>query len=180
MRAFVGVPLGRLEKVEALLSQLEGCDADLKVVDAKNLHVTLKFLGDIPDAQAPLIVERLRGAGFPTNYRLDVRGVGAFPDWKKFNIVWVGLTDPEGHLGASFALSERLFAELGFPTEARPFSPHVTIARKRSDHGKDQAKAILNGHRDDEFGATVVPGPRLYKSTLTPQGPTYENLGGPA
>jgi 2'-5' RNA ligase len=178
MRAFVGIPLPPLAPVERLLSELSACDADLKVVDAKNLHATLKFLGEIPDAQAPIVVERLRGAGLAQDYDLVVRGVGAFPDWKKLNIVWIGLHDEGGELARSFASTERLFAELGFPTEARAFSPHVTIARKRSDRGKDLAKQLLLGHRDDEFGTVRVPGPRLYRSTLTPQGPIYESLGG--
>lgn len=180
MRAFVGIPLGRLERLESVLQELRQTPSDLKLVDAANLHVTLKFLGDIPDAQAPLIVKRLQEAGFPTQYPLTVRGVGAFPDWKRFNIVWIGLQDPGGQLGASFAISERLFAELGFPNEDRPFNPHVTIARRRGDRGKDQAKEVLGRHRDAEFGNVVVPGPRLYKSTLTAKGSVYEDLGGPA
>lgn len=180
MRAFVGLPLPPLDPVVSLLKELQDTEADVKVVDPNNLHVTLKFLGDIPDPQAPIIVERLKSAGFPTGFPLSMRGVGAFPDWKRFNIVWIGLDDPGGHLAKCFAINERIFAELGFASEDRPFNPHITIARKRTDRGKDQAKAVLNPHRDDHFGDLTVPGPRLYKSTLTPQGPIYESQGGAA
>jgi RNA 2',3'-cyclic 3'-phosphodiesterase len=180
MRAFVGVPLAPLEEVGSLLAELDACGADLKVVDPKNLHVTLKFLGDIPDAQSALIVERLKATDFPTQFPLGLRGVGAFPDWKKLNIVWIGLTDPTGSLARCFALNERVFGELGFPPEDRAFTAHITIARKRSDKGKELAKEILSKRRDHDFGQVVTPGPRLYKSTLTPQGPIYESLGGPA
>lgn len=180
MRAFVGLPFSPPESVVRLLSELEACDADLKVVSPENLHLTLKFLGEIPDAQAGPILERLRAAAFPLRYRILLRDVGAFPDWRRFNILWLGLSDPEGRLSASFAVSERCFAELGFPPEARPFSPHVTIARKRSDRGRDAARRLLEAHRGETFGDVEVEGPVLFRSSLTPQGAVYERLGGVA
>ena len=180
MRAFVGIHLPPLPALSSLLEDLRGCGADLKVVDERNLHFTLKFLGDIPDAQADPIVSRLRKAEPPTGYRVVVRDVGAFPDWKKLNVLWAGLEDPEGNMARTFAITERVFAELGFPVEARPFSPHVTIARKRSDRGRDAAKAVLQAHRNESFGDVGVAGPTLFRSTLTPQGPIYEAVGGVA
>jgi RNA 2',3'-cyclic 3'-phosphodiesterase len=161
-----------------ILEDLRGCGADLKVVPAANLHLTLKFLGDIPDTQAPLILAKAREAGFPTGYRVDVRGLGAFPDWKKMNVVWAGISDDESALARSFALSERLFAELGLPTEPRPFTPHLTIARKRSDRDKERAKAVMEPHRSAAFGEVAIEGPVLFRSHLSSDGPTYERLGG--
>lgn len=180
MRAFVGIPLAAPEAVKGLLEELRSSGADVKVVEAGNLHVTLKFLGEIPEPQGAPILERLRSAAFPTRFRVQLRGVGAFPDWRRLNTLWVGLQDPEGHVGTCFALSERVFAELGFPPEPRAFSPHVTIARRRGDEGKDAAKRVLERHRDEVFGEVLVEGPILFRSTLTPQGPVYEALGGVA
>jgi len=176
MRAFVGIPIACPAPLAQVLEELRACGADLKVVAPENLHVTLKFLGEIPEAQAEPILARLRAAGMPVDYSLEVRDVGAFPDWKKFNVVWAGLKD-QGELARSFALSEKTFAELGFPVEGRPFSPHVTVARKRSDRGKDSAKRVLDAHRNEAFGAVQVRGPVLFRSHLGPQGPTYERLG---
>lgn len=179
MRAFLGIPVGCPDTLKLVLEEVAGCGADLKVVPPQNLHMTLKFLGDIPDPQAPIILERVRALGFPTRYSVEVRGVGAFPDWKKFNVVWAGVVD-HGELASSFALSERLFAELGFPVEPRPFTPHVTLARKRSDKSKDKAKSVLDPHRNKSFGNVEIAGPVLFRSLLGPQGPTYEPLGGAA
>lgn len=177
MRAFVGLPLPPLEPIVLLTEELRACGADLKVVDPRQVHLTLKFLGEIPEAQAAPILERLRAAGFPTHYPVVLRDVGAFPDWKKMNVIWVGLEDSSGSLGRSFALSEKAFAELGFPPEARPFSPHVTLARKRSDQGREQVRQVLTAHRNERFGEATISGPILYRSTLTPEGPRYEALG---
>lgn len=178
MRAFVGLPFRAPESVLGLLEELRATGADFKLVEPENLHVTLKFLGEIPEAQADPILQRLRSAGFPTQYRLALRDVGAFPDWRRLNILWIGLTDPEGHVARSFALSERLFAELGFPSEDRPFSPHVTIGRKRGEAGRDAAKRVLEARRGESFGEVEIGGPVLLKSLLTPQGARYERLGG--
>lgn len=178
MRAFVGIPIECPGSLRALVEELRDCGADLKVVAPENMHVTLKFLGEIPETQGPVLLERLRLAAFPTDYKLRLERVGAFPDWKKFNVIWAGLNDPTGALATSFALSEQIFAELGFPVEPRPFSPHLTVARKRSDAGKEQAKAVLEPHRNDSFGEVRVAGPVLFRSHLSPHGPTYERLGG--
>lgn len=177
MRAFVGLPLPPLESIVLLTDELRQCGADLKVVDPRQVHLTLKFLGEIPEEQATPILERLRAAGFPTRYPVVLRDVGAFPDWKKMNVLWVGLEDPTGSLARSFALSEQVFAELGIPTETRPFSAHVTLARKRSDRGRERARDVLGTHRNERFGEATLEGPVLYRSTLTPEGPKYEALG---
>jgi len=178
VRAFFGIPIDCPPSLRALVDELRGCGADLKVVPPENMHVTLKFLGDIPDAQAPVLLEHLQKAGFPTRYTLRVENVGAFPDWKKFNVLWAGLTDPTGAMARSFALGEQVFGGLGFPLEPRPFSPHLTVARKRSDRDKDRAQAVLESHRNETFGEVNVQGPVLFRSHLSPQGPTYERLGG--
>lgn len=180
MRAFVGLPFRPPEGVVRLLKELVACGADLKVVAAENLHMTLKFLGEIPDARTGPILERLKGAGFPTRYRIPLQDVGAFPDWRRLNILWIGLSDPEGRVAASFALSERVFAELGFPPEARAFSPHVTIARKRGEGGRNAAQRVLESHRGERFGEVEFEGPVLFRSVLSPTGAVYERLGGVA
>lgn len=177
MRAFLGVPIECPAALRSLLEDLKASGADLKVVSPDNLHVTLKFLGEIPEAQGPVLLERLRKAGFPAGYTVRVQDVGAFPDWRKFNVLWAGLTDPDGAVSKSFALSEQVFAELGFPVEPRPFRAHLTIARKRSDRDKDNAKAVLDAHRNESFGEVRVEGPVLFRSHLSPEGPTYERLG---
>ena len=178
MRAFVGIPVSCPDPLHKVLGDLRATGADLKVVPPENLHVTLKFLGEIPEAQGPVVLKRMKETGFPSGYDVTIHGAGAFPDWRRFNILWAGLRDGGGELASSFALSEKLFAELGFPVEPRPFTPHVTLARKRSDRGKEDAKKVLDPHRDSTFGVARVPGPVLFRSHLGPQGPTYERLGG--
>ena len=80
-------------------------------------------------------------------------------------------------MAKTIADAERSFAEIGFLRETRPFSPHATIARKRSERDRDAAKNVLSQHRNEEFGEIRVHAPVLFRSTLTPQGPVYESLG---
>src|SRR5687768_678098 len=138
MRAFLGIPFEPPAFVLEILEAVRETKADVKPVDPRNLHVTLRFLGDIPEAQAGPILEALRREAMPKDYEVVLKSVGAFPDWKKLNVLWVGLQDPEGHVARSYAIAQRVFAGLGFPDEDRGFRPHVTIARKRGEPGKEQ------------------------------------------
>jgi 2'-5' RNA ligase len=150
----------------------------VKWVAAENLHLSLKFLGDVEDAQEPALRSALQNvakhSGRPIV--LQVSGFGVFPDYRSPHVLWAGVTaDPALELLQHTV--EQTFAPLGFPTEARPFRPHVTIGRAaRSARPRDFAE--LEGMFDRlHFDATTtVAELDLMQSTTQPggTGPVYQ------
>lgn len=177
MRAFLGVPIPTSPSLHAFLEDLRGTQADLKLVQEDQFHLTVRFLGDIPDADAQRIEEALRRAAYPKPFPILLQDVGAFPDWKKLNVLWVGVQDPTAGFTRMYVETHSQLAQLGFSPEDRGFSPHLTIARKRTDRGRDEARRVLERWRGKEFGGATVDTVRLYKSTLTRGGPVYEVVG---
>lgn len=176
MRSFIGVPLPPLPDLATLLGELQSSGADLKAVRADQLHLTLKFLGEVPEDNVERLRAVLRGIPFPAPFPLVLEDVGAFPDWRKLNVLWAGVLDPTGAFGRAFMEVEKSFGALGFEPEGRAFHPHLTLARKRSDRGRDSAKQVLERWRGHRFGEATVSTIRFYESTLTPQGPVYQPL----
>jgi 2'-5' RNA ligase len=151
----------------------------LKWVRAENIHLSLKFLGDVDDAREPVLrtaLERCAGArgGEPRPLALQVTGFGVFPDYQRPRVLWAGVT-PEPGLELLQHGVEQAFAPLGFPTEARAFRPHVTLARAGRDarprdfHGLEQALASIDF---DEL--VTIEDVDLMQSTLRPDGPVYQ------
>jgi RNA 2',3'-cyclic 3'-phosphodiesterase len=147
-------------------------------VRPENIHLSLKFLGEIGEAREPELVAALRqAAGIrvePRPLMLQIAGFGVFPDYRRPQVLWAGVT-PDPALELLQHAVEQAFAPLGFPTEARAFRPHVTVARAaREARPKDFTglEAMLAG---TEFDATVtVPEVDLMQSTLQQDGPVYQ------
>ena len=150
----------------------------VKWVRPENLHLSLKFLGDVDDAREPELKTALRqAAGSGTTPRavtLELTGFGVFPDYHRPHVLWAGIT-PEPALELLQHRVEQAFAPLGFPTEARAFRPHVTIARAARD-AKPKAFAGLEELIGNlEFVETVsVEQVDLMQSTLQPGGSVYQ------
>lgn len=165
-----------MEALVSLVGELRSSGADLKLAREDQFHLTLKFLGDVPDAEVPRYCDELKRLALPASFALLLQDVGAFPDWKKLNVLWVGVQDPTGAFGRAFVQVEGAFTRLGFDSEGRAFRPHLTIARKRTDRGRERAQQVLERWRGRRFGEATVRQIRFYKSTLTPNGPVYEAI----
>jgi len=150
----------------------------VKWVRPENIHLSLKFLGDVDDAREPELHAALKqAAGSRMEARpitLQIEAFGVFPDYHRPRVLWAGVAhDPALELLQHGV--EQAFAPLGFPTEARPFRPHVTLgrasreARPRDFAGLETAMAAL------QFATTtVVADVDLMQSTLQPGGPVYQ------
>jgi 2'-5' RNA ligase len=137
--------------------------------DPARLHVTLKFLGELPaDAAPPLAaaVERVAGRHAPLVLRLG--GVGAFPDLRRPRVVWLGVTTPPA-LSALHRDLERECAALGYEAEQRPFRAHVTLGRVRTVGGA-LARAAADVHYQAEVAVTTI---ELMESRLSSAGARY-------
>lgn len=178
MRCFVAIQVS--EEVRRRIVPLQERLSPLlawKPVEFENMHLTLKFLGEVEDSKGEEIMARLRSAcsGFG-HFELSFKGIGVFPSLGYIRVIWVGVD--QGHeslVSLSKAIDSEL-ATLGFPRE-KDFVPHLTIGRVKSVTRKRELVSVIEGLKAEEFGKTKVESVELMKSTLTTRGPIYSCLG---
>ncbi len=144
---------------------------DVKTVSTEAMHLTLKFLGDVPEERVPEITAAMeRAVAGQKPFSLSARGAGVFPGFKNPRVVWVGVggdTDPLADLAARL---DGELAALGFEPESRRFSPHLTLARARGKLPPDRTMKAVEGLADMGSKPFIVDRLTLYKSELLPQG----------
>jgi len=176
IRSFIAVEIPKLKSVEELLHELKNSGARLSVPRADGIHVTLKFLGDIPEDSVKGISDSLKSvAERHSPFEARIGNIGFFPNPHNPRIFWVGIAD-DGKLIEIAKQVDEAMTSFGFQKEKRPFTPHITVARVRSPQGIENASSILKRHNSTQFGAFTVQEFRFKKSTLTPSGAVYEDL----
>ena len=174
-RAFLAVDTDAGSVAGKVLTELGTSGADLKLVEARNLHLTLRFLGDTEESRIPDIrkamEESVRGVA---PFELGFRGLGVFPNPNYIKVVWIGLDGAEPLTLIAGRLDEAL-AKFGFGKEGK-FSPHLTVARVRSPRNRDRLTGILRERTNDDFGKMTVGKIALKKSVLSSAGPTYTTV----
>lgn len=150
-------------------------------VDPNNIHLTLKFLGDINSDRVGEIIEALsEAAGDTSPFSLTVAELGVFPSPKRIQIVWVGLGGDTEQLAALQKHVESNLSILGFPPEGRAFTPHLTLARVRdfvSPEERERLAQLIVSAKIDAAPTFKVECIKLMRSDLTRQGPIYTELG---
>jgi len=164
--------LGRLAAAQKLLVDT---GADLKLVEPKNIHVTIRFLGDISLGMVDKVYEAMKNVKF-TPFSIQLSGLGVFPSLNYPRVVWAGMTDGVEQLKSIFTQLEQKIRALGFSADAYGFSPHLTIARVRSGVNKQHLAELVTKKADYEFGFIKADCLRLKRSELSPKGPTYSTL----
>lgn len=180
LRAFIAVPVN--DEVRAAVARVEedlrGIGADVKWVDPRSVHLTLKFLGNVETARLPDIGSALgRALGGVDACTVTVAGAGTFPPGRKnVRVVWLGMTEGMSALAEMAARVDEACAGLGFAREERPFSPHLTIGRVRRESGR--LADLARGVGAVQFNPLKVDIDRvnLIRSELSPKGPTYTVL----
>ncbi|MEM3061174.1 MAG: RNA 2',3'-cyclic phosphodiesterase [Candidatus Bathyarchaeia archaeon] len=149
--------------------------ADIKLVEPQNIHITLRFLGEISEALIERVKDEISSINFKT-FDVEFKGLGAFPSYNRINVIWVGIEKGEKELEDIFNRLEIRLRKLGFSPDPKGFSPHVTIARVRSRKNIGRIVEVLNEMKARSFGIMRLSSLRLKKSTLTPKGPIYDTL----
>lgn len=162
---------GRIMDVEG---RVERSEADVKLVERENLHVTMKFLGDVTDDTIEKIYRVMMGTR-EGKFEMEVKGTGVFPNQRMVRVLWVGIGAGSEKVTSIFRRLDAGTAELGFPQE-RHFTPHITIGRVRSPRNRDELIKAMEKYSSEKFGTTAVDRIVLKKSVLTPRGPIYSNL----
>lgn len=149
--------------------------ADLKPVEPQNIHVTVRFLGNISSETVEKIFEEMKKIQF-VSFDIRIHGVGAFPNVKYPRVVWAGITEGADQLRSIFSQLEPRLRGLGFAPDPRGFSPHLTIARVRSGRSKVELAQCITENTNFEFGIIRGQCLKLKRSDLTPKGPVYSTL----
>ncbi len=178
IRSFIAFDIDN-ELVIRRLSEVQGMlvntGANLKLVKPQNIHVTMRFLGNISLPMVDLIHEEMKQISFPP-FEIELRGLGAFPSLRYARVVWAGIRKGADELvNVSNQLESRL-RKLGFKPDPKAFSPHLTIARVRTGRHKAELVKCVEDLADYEFGVIKADCLRLKKSVLTPKGPIYTTL----
>ena len=187
MRLFVALDIDEeiRKRIAEFIERVGRLAPDARWVSAESLHVTLKFIGEKPDAMVNDIESALQTiAGEP--FRVSFRGCGFFPTAKSARVFWVGI-DADSGLAALAKAVESTLMKLGIPAEKREFSPHLTLARASGGSG---APAWRKGDRPNrqfaalqsrlaevpEFGTMTAGEFFLYRSQLSPKGSRYTKI----
>jgi 2'-5' RNA ligase len=164
-----------IRKLTEVQGMLANTGADLKPVKPQNIHLTVRFLGDIHPPMVDAIHEEMKQLSFAP-FTVELRGLGAFPKLSYPRVVWAGIRKGAKELTDVFEQLEPRLRGLGFKPDMKGFSPHLTIARVRTGKNKVRLAEVIRELEDYEFGAVKAECLRLKKSDLTPRGPIYTNL----
>ena len=179
MRAFLAVELPAAVRASlAKVSQtLAAARADVKWVEEANLHITIKFLGEISDAQRPHIDQLVRSvASRHPSVRLTLAGIGAFPSIRSPRVMWAGMQEGGAQVASMAEELEAGLVALGFQSEERPFAAHVTLGRVRSPKRRAELANALAHTAWRADGPVELTHLTLMQSTLTPSGSIYTPL----
>lgn len=186
IRAFIAIELPdgivqQLGDVEARLKPRMPADC-LRWVKPDSIHLTLKFLGQVPSDQLDLIASSLKAAvAAQHSFPIEVSGTGCFPNEHRPRVVWAGVHELSAghHLQHLQRTVENAISPLGYPTEQRDFSPHLTLARVARDVKQGDLKKIGDVISDSQVGSLGkwdVTHVALIKSDLRPTGAVYSIL----
>jgi 2'-5' RNA ligase len=179
IRSFLAIELPKLilRKIEEVQGDLRSTHADVRWINPEKIHLTLKFFGNIEESRiGPIfksIEEPIRNS---PPFSMEVKGVGAFPQMRNPRVIWMGLVDGKGFLTSIQKQIEIQLEKIGFQPEDRPFHPHLTLGRMKSNRGKEELLGRMEKHREEEFGDFLVERVILFRSDLKPSGPIYTPL----
>lgn len=182
-RSFIAVDLShetqeRLEQVtESFKEKLD--NLPIKWVPVENIHLTLKFLGDVSESNQEMLSEIIQSSALSHhNFELSIGGTGAFPNESRPRVLWVGVEAPTelSSLQRSIDLET---ARLGYKSDRRPFSPHLTIGRVSRSANPREIRKISQVIKDQKIGFLSISKVReihLFRSDLQPGGAVYTRL----
>ncbi|MFH1238622.1 MAG: RNA 2',3'-cyclic phosphodiesterase [bacterium] len=176
MRTFMAVEIGpeTKTKLASLEDELKKSAAEVKWVKPDNIHITLKFLGEVPPGDIEKINKAVETAvtGFKV-FRINFREVGGFPSARNPRVIWVGVEEGQEELIRLSQSIERELTPLGWPPEERDFVPHLTIGRVRSNKNIKELGQKIENYKNNDFGQGLVDKVLIMESKLSPKGPTY-------
>ena len=161
----------------SVCERLGQTDAKVRWVRPRNLHVTLRFLGDVPDsgtADVCAIVAKVAGGIEPFDF--DVRRIICVPPAGKLRMFWAGVEDPSGRMARLYDKLNAELACLELHVEHRSFQPHITVGRVKFVGNARSLRCQAEAFADESFGVQHAEEVVIYTSRLTPSGPVYTSI----
>jgi 2'-5' RNA ligase len=183
LRTFIAVEMAAsvIGKAQQLIKELQAAGADVNWVKAPQMHLTLKFLGDVPDTETPDICHVVADVCRKIEpFEIVCRGAGAFPDIRQPRTIWLGFSQGLDELTElQTAIDDALKKEMGYGKEQRRFHAHLTLGRvKRCDEAsRARLEEFLLKNADYDGDLSVIEEVVVFASFLGRGGPRHEALG---
>lgn len=176
-RGFIAIDINSTPEIIELENMIKNSQADVKLVEPHNIHITLKFLGDTQEHLIDDIAKCMHDVAKKNSpFPISLKGTGVFPNQNYMKVIWIGIQDMTNSITTIAKQLDYLLEPLGFMKEKRGFSPHLTIGRVKTAKNKNNLIAILNNTSNTDFASQQVTTIQLKKSDLTPSGPIYTTL----
>lgn len=180
IRAFIAIKISAdiHKKLRNIQEKLKETATQISWVKPENIHLTLKFLGNVEEKRIPKIISQLEASvQSVSSFQLQVGYAGAFPNIRYPRVIWIGVTDDEE--GSLRTLQEEIngrLAKLGFDKEGARFKPHLTLGRVRSQKNKGNLLRAVESILNIWVGEVSVDAIYLIRSELKPTGAEYTDL----
>ncbi|MEX0861897.1 RNA 2',3'-cyclic phosphodiesterase [Nitrosopumilus sp.] len=173
MRIFVAIEISENHIVNSIKEFQKKINIDAKPIEAKNLHFTLQFLGEISEHTIQKIIQALHTIEF-SSFSVTLKGIGAFPKPKFPRVIWIGTDEKGGDMLIQLSKKvEKVLEPLGFFPD-KPFKPHITVFRIKKKIGNITKE--LENQKIGDFGMQMISNIKLKKSELTSSGPICSDL----
>ncbi|NOZ63108.1 MAG: RNA 2',3'-cyclic phosphodiesterase [Calditrichaeota bacterium] len=179
IRTFIAVEIPQeiRNQIASFQTELKKNGGKVAWVRAENMHLTLKFLGDTEEKLIDEIGEKLKTAVQGKEpFRIRVKGIGAFPNFDRARVFWIGVDEGGEKLAALASQIDKQVSHLGFEKEKRKYSAHLTIGRVKDSRSIDLVKKRILENKDFSAGEFTAKSIFLIKSQLTGAGPIYTIL----
>ena len=166
VRTFISIPVKDTSALQSAVSDIKAA-GDIRIPPMKQVHMTLKFIGDVDERKLPKVVNAVRKACEGRQpFQMELKGLGCFPNRKRPSVVWVG-ADPENVLTDLADSIGRELSVAGIKFDDKPFKSHITVGRCR---GPVDIDGLLDSYRDTVFCTMTCDHVNVMKSVLSPQG----------
>ena len=179
IRAFIAIelPAKIAQELEKIQDKLKDETNKITWVKPENIHLTIKFLGDIETNKIDSIAKVLEDAADNlSSFKISIKGVGAFPTIENPRVLWVGIEEDDTNVSQLYNNLEHGLTTLGFEKEQRAFKPHLTLGRIKFLKDKRTLKQHLEKVAGINLGKFEVGSFYLFKSKLTPEGAVHTKL----
>jgi 2'-5' RNA ligase len=178
MRLFIAIPVedNLKESLVEFQKQLKATQIDIRLVQPENIHLTLRFLGEVDEKIVPSITELMKQAvaGYQS-FGVELKTIGAFPTVTSPRVIWVGYQELSNtdNTRQIYEKIENGLLMLGLAPDDHSFSPHITLARVKSSKNRDKLASLLKEKSDFYAGKQTIKEIILFQSQLHPTGPVY-------
>ena len=184
VRSFIAIPVPRsgIEVLERAVKRLDSeIGGQVRWVRPRGIHLTLKFVGDIPASTLERVLEALPQVTASFNlFEISMSGLGVFPNPRRPRVLWAGLDGDLATLSALQIAVDQAVEKLGLPKDDRPFSPHLTLGRVRRDTNEEQSRKIgylMTNTRLQAPPSWTVETVDLMRTELDPTGSRHYLVG---